>query len=154
MLLYRKFLTNSKVMIYMSIVRGITWIIVFVQRYNLRQLSGYVDVIKEQVIISVRGSIIISRVSLQHCTLTLSGPGALWDGDLKIILRTSSRVIKINLNLSTSDTCVDFGDGNVIKILFWSASSLTLSAVLSPLRWRDYYIPQLLIQGPYCSWVL
>jgi hypothetical protein len=68
--------------------------------------------------ISVRGSIIISRVSLKHCTLTLSGLGALLDGDRKIILRPSSRLTKLNLNLSASDTCVDLGDGDVIKILF------------------------------------
>jgi hypothetical protein len=55
------------------------------------QLSRYVDVIKEQFMISVRESIIISRVSLKHCTLNLSGPGALLDEDLKIILRTSPR---------------------------------------------------------------
>ena len=28
------------------------------------------------------GSMIISKVPLQHCPLTLSGPGALFDGDL------------------------------------------------------------------------
>ena len=77
-----------------------------------------VDVIKKQFMISVTGPIIISKVSLKHCTLTLSGPGALFDGDFKIILRTSSRVTKLSLNLSASDTCVDLGDGDVIKILY------------------------------------
>ena len=32
---------------------------------------------------------IISKISLKHCTLTLSGLGALFDRDLKTILRTS-----------------------------------------------------------------
>ena len=81
------------------------------------QLSGYVGVIKEQFLISVEGSIIISRVSLRHCKLTLFGPEALLDGDLKIILRTSSRVTKLNLNLSASATCVDLGDGNCFDLL-------------------------------------
>ena len=53
---------------------------------------------------------IIFRVSLKHWTFTLSGPGALLDGDLKIILRTSFRVTKLNLNLSASQ-CRSWGWG-------------------------------------------
>ena len=110
------------------------------------QLSGYVGVIKEQFIISVGGSIIISRISLRYCKLTLFGPEALLDGDLKIILRTSSRVTKLNLNLSASATCVDL---LVMGIYCFDLLLLllTLSALIFPTDMKKLLMQMYLIDS-------
>ena len=65
------------------------------------QIEGYFDDLREQLIISLRGCRITLSESFRNRKLILSGPGALWDGVFKIILRTSLGETSLSWSISS-----------------------------------------------------
>ena len=96
------------------------------------QSDGKVEVLSEQLIISVIGPSITCRASLKTLALVLSGRGALFNGKDKMTRLTISMLTGVNSKQSSED---DIRPGvNELEgmILFPNASFATASAVLLP----------------------
>ncbi len=114
-------------------------------------IEGYVDVNREQLIISVTGSNITPSGSLINWIFILSAPGALFDGLFRIILLTSSGVIVLNSNRSR-DWCLEDGKAVVIWKLLTSASFFTLSTAVVPTEAKYSLIHRLILCGLFGKW--
>ena len=96
------------------------------------QSDGKVEVLSEQLIISVKGPSNTCKASLNTLALVLSGPGALFSGKDKITRRTSSMLTGVNLKQSSEDDTRSGMDEFEQVILLSPASFATASAVRLP----------------------
>ena len=96
------------------------------------QSDGKVEVLGEQLIISVIGPSITCRASLNPLALVLSGPGALFSGKDKMVSLTSTVLTGVNLKQSSKDDTRSGMDEFEQMISFSNASFTTASAVRLP----------------------
>ena len=89
------------------------------------QSDGKVEVSSEQLMIFVMGPSTTSRASLSALTLILSGPGALFNGNDKMIRLTSSQLTGLNLKQSSTHDTGPGMDEFEQAILLSLASSAT-----------------------------